>query len=88
MPKPYLHKITVRHLDEKKPKQLIDEQLVAEIKAAVVMSLVLSVTEIVSTIFRTKKRPISLKIYIFLQKVSGDQESRMRLESVRSSPLL
>ena len=31
----YLHKITVRHLDGKKPKQLIDEQLVAEIKSAV-----------------------------------------------------
>lgn len=41
----YLHKITVRHLDGKKPKQLIDEQLVAEIKV-LLNEPRLSVTEI------------------------------------------
>ena len=41
----YLHKVTVRHLDGKKPKQLIDEQLVAEIKV-LLNEPRLSVTEI------------------------------------------
>lgn len=41
----YLHKITVRHLDGKKPKQLIDEQLVAEIKV-LLNEPRLSITEI------------------------------------------
>ena len=41
----YLHKITVSHLNGKKPKQLIDEQLVAEIKV-LLNEHYLSVTEI------------------------------------------
>lgn len=86
----YLHKITVRHLDGKKPKQLIDEQLVAEIKV-LLNEPRLSVTEIAEQLHFPDQSYLTLslkRIRVSLQKSFGRSRISDEAESVHSSPLL